>query len=217
MKLSLTTRILLALAGGLITGVAIGWFFVFAEWLQVARHGSSVGMLVSIPLFTCVFGVFTSIPVFLILLIRKQNRRLCATLLTASLPLIVGVLSLAKKPADIRAKAFYCLAQRTDPLIQAIKSYESANNKPPSNLSDLVPDYLPSIPTTQMRVYPEFKYESGPDVGARWHGNPWVLYVETSRGFCNWDLFLYFPKQNYPEYGYGGRIEKNGTWAYVHE
>lgn len=26
----------------------------------------------------------------------------------------------------------------------------------------------------------------------------------------NWDQFIYFPLTNYPEYGYGGRIEKMG-------
>ena len=31
------------------------------------------------------------------------------------------------------------------------------------------------------------------------------------------DSFVYFPKQNYPTYFYGGGSERVGTWAYVHE
>jgi hypothetical protein len=33
----------------------------------------------------------------------------------------------------------------------------------------------------------------------------------------NWDMFLYFPKQNYPKAGYGGWLERIEDWAYVHE
>lgn len=217
MKLNFKKQIVLALAGGLIAGVAIGWFNVLTEWLQVAHHGTNIGMAVAVLLSFCIFAAFLAIPVFAILLIMRQTRRWAATLLAAALSLIVGFLSLAKKPADTRTKAFHNLAQRTVPLVLAITAYESDHKKLPASLADLVPDYLPSVPTTQMSVYPEFKYESGSHVGDKWHGNPWVLYVETSRGYCNWDMFIYFPKQNYPEYGYGGKIEKIGAWAYVHE
>jgi hypothetical protein len=33
----------------------------------------------------------------------------------------------------------------------------------------------------------------------------------------NFDQLMYFPNQQYPEFGHGGRIERIGAWAYVHE
>jgi len=41
--------------------------------------------------------------------------------------------------------------------------------------------------------------------------------IETPSGGFNWDIFIYFPSQNYPEYKYGGFLEKVEDWAYVHE
>jgi len=46
---------------------------------------------------------------------------------------------------------------------------------------------------------------------------PWVLSAMVSKNLENWDLFIYFPDQEYPERGFGGVIERLGAWAYVHE
>jgi hypothetical protein len=48
-------------------------------------------------------------------------------------------------------------------------------------------------------------------------GNPWVLVAPVSSGIINWDLFMYFPLQNYPDHGYGGSVQRIADWAYVHE
>ncbi len=47
--------------------------------------------------------------------------------------------------------------------------------------------------------------------------NPWVLIVHTPSGGINFDQFMYFPLQNYPESGYGGWLARIRDWAYVHE
>jgi hypothetical protein len=33
----------------------------------------------------------------------------------------------------------------------------------------------------------------------------------------NWDVFFYWPTQDYPKTIYGGSTERIGQWAYVHE
>ena len=101
-------------------------------------------------------------------------------------------------------------------LVRAIHQYENNTGQPPPDLADLVPDYLPSVPRTGLPAYPDYEYSTGhaPD---RWDGNPWVLYVLTSSGGINFDQFLYFPLQNYPESGCGGALQRIGAWAYVHE
>jgi hypothetical protein len=47
--------------------------------------------------------------------------------------------------------------------------------------------------------------------------SPWELRIECSRGIINWDVFFYWPTQDYPTTLYGGGIERIGNWAYVHE
>lgn len=43
------------------------------------------------------------------------------------------------------------------------------------------------------------------------------LFIDTPSGGLNWDVFVYWPEGNYPDYFYGGSSELIGTWAYVHE
>ncbi len=45
----------------------------------------------------------------------------------------------------------------------------------------------------------------------------WELRIECSRGFANWDVIIYWPTRDYPEYTHGGSTERIGEWAYVHE
>jgi len=112
-------------------------------------------------------------------------------------------------------EGFENLAIRSSPLVDAIKNYEHKYNQPPENLEALVQEFLPAIPKTGMGNYPDYQYEVNNP--GRWHGNPWVLYVFTPPGGIGFDMFIYFPKQNYPEKGYGGVLERIKDWAYVHE
>ncbi len=106
---------------------------------------------------------------------------------------------------------------RAKPLVAAIHQYEQDHHAPPESLQNLVPEYLPAIPSTGMGAYPEFQYSTGANCRRRNHENPWTLSVLTSIGILNWDRLLYFPRQNYPEHGYSGTLERVGDWAYVHE
>jgi len=45
----------------------------------------------------------------------------------------------------------------------------------------------------------------------------WELRVPCPSGGLNWDVFFYWPSKNYPNYIYGGSVERIGDWAYVHE
>jgi hypothetical protein len=83
-------------------------------------------------------------------------------------------------------------------------------------LDALVPKHIAAIPGTGLRAYPRYNYVTG-EQAKDYDDNPWALYVDTSSGIGNWDLFLYLPRQNYPRYGYGGGLERVGEWAYVHE
>lgn len=116
----------------------------------------------------------------------------------------------------VRRAAFHRLAERSTPLVNAIKDYTTQNGQPPATLSALVPEFLPAVPQTGMAAYPRYDYHVG-EKALLFNGNPWILSVFTPAGGINFDQFLYFPLQNYPETGYGGSLERIADWAYVHE
>ena len=58
----------------------------------------------------------------------------------------------------------------------------------------------------------------GPPDGERAiKGPPWELRVQCPYGLLNWDVFFYWPTGDYPEYIYGGVVERVNKWAYVWE
>ncbi len=113
----------------------------------------------------------------------------------------------------MRSVGFARAARRAQPLVEAITRFDAAEGHPPATLDELVPKYLPSLPER----LPPLQIVTGPDALKNYHSNRWVLRAEVSTGILNWDVFLYFPNQAYPETGYGGWLEPIGTWAYVHE
>jgi hypothetical protein len=108
------------------------------------------------------------------------------------------------------------VAASATPLIRAIQTFERDQGRPPQDLTELVPGYVPAIPSTGMRGYSQWNYIRGTD--ARLYGeNTWVLVVHTGGPGFNFDQLMYFPNQRYPVFGHGGWIERLGAWAYVHE
>jgi hypothetical protein len=116
----------------------------------------------------------------------------------------------------LRMHGFAALAHRSETLVAAVKAYDAKFGRPPDSLEALVPDFISGIPSTGMRAYPKYEYLAG-EKAKPFDDNPWVLYVFTPSGGINFDQFMYFPRQNYPEHGYGGWLERIGDWAYVHE
>ncbi len=58
----------------------------------------------------------------------------------------------------------------------------------------------------------------GPPSGRRvLRDAPWELRIPCSSGPLNRDVFFYWPTERYPEQLYGGRAERIGRWAYVHD
>jgi hypothetical protein len=112
--------------------------------------------------------------------------------------------------------AFERLAQRSRPLIQAIKQYEATYGAPPETLTDLVPTYLPEVPRTGMAAYPHYRYRICNGL-EQCDGNRWAVSVPAPFGVLNWDEFIYYPLGNYPQTDFRGWLEPIRDWAYVHE
>lgn len=113
-----------------------------------------------------------------------------------------------------RMASFRTLAERSMPLVEAVHAYVQTEGHPPDSLEVLIPKYLDSVPTTGLAGYPHYEMYKGED-SPLWQDNPWVLCVRAGR-MMNWDLFLYFPKQNYP-LDENSAFERMGAWAYYHE
>ena len=115
-------------------------------------------------------------------------------------------------PKPQRAE-FMAVAEAGQPLIEAIRRYESDHTSPPASLEALVPGYLPAIPKTGHARYLEFEYDTfdpgdGPAVGVTWQ-----LRVPVT---ASSDTFFYWQTEDYSQF-YGPRsIEMIGRWAYHH-
>ena len=132
----------------------------------------------------------------------------------------LGVLFLAvavpvmRYSIDVRHQAFVDLAERAGSVTEAIERFAADQRHPPRSLDELVPKYLASLPTTGLRAHPKFQYQTERE--SPWVEGPWELSVDVPWGL-SFDKFFYWPSHQYPETIYGGRVERFGQWAYVHE
>ena len=200
-----------------VMSVVINGLFALGNWYAVSTigYGGSIilmaGTLLAVLLL---LAAVAAVPASLISLLFQRWRKPGTIFLTASVVyLLIGFPAMGAG-GTIRMTGFKQQTERGMPLIKAIEAFTISNSRPPNTLEELVPDFLSSIPQTGMPAYPQWKYVVG-DAAEEWDGNPWVLYMNCYSG--GFDKFMYFPKQNYPESGYGGWLERVGDWAYVHE
>jgi hypothetical protein len=198
--------------------VSAAGYFPFSQWVSTTRVGTMLflffGMMVY--LFPLMIAV-PAIPFLVAGLILPRTRRASFFWLMLCLLFVVTCVTGIILGQRVRIAGMRAFAQRSRPLIAAISQYDRDHSAPPQSLDDLVPDYLPRIPSTGMMAYPEYRYHAGDKAKREYAGNPWALSVDTPSGGLNWDQILYFPNQNYPARGYGGSLEPIDDWAYVHE
>ncbi|MEK7781354.1 MAG: hypothetical protein AAB370_07625 [Verrucomicrobiota bacterium] len=201
----------------LICLLAPGLLLVTLEWFSLSRWGIKLLSNSLWPIFSVLaFAAFVGIVVCPFLLLSKRRRRNALLGLLSSVAFLSSFIVGASVEQRIRHDAFLNLVERSTPLIQAIQAYEKKHGLPPVSLAALVPEFLSAVPGTEIGAYPEYKYVTG-EKAKRFENNPWALYIFTPSGGINFDQFLYFPLQNYPERGFGGWLERIGDWAYVHE
>jgi len=189
---------------------------VTTEWFTVSSWGfgllAGLWGILSLPAILALIGVLFC-PFFL--LSRKRRRGALLGLISSMAFLLSFFVGVAVEQR-VRRDAFLKLAERSGTLVQTIHAYEAKYGVPPASLQSLVPEFLAVVPRTGMGAYPDYRYVVGEEA-QRFGSNPWALYVSTPSGGISFDKFLYFPSQNYPDKGFGGRLERIGDWAYVHE
>ena len=207
---------------GILSILLNGYLIFYYGWMLTSSIGS-VGLfdilgLFSILLFFPIMSSFPTALIGLVLVFFKEYRKPAITLFACSTVLLcLSILILTGGMIqNMRHSAFVKLEQRSKPLVKAIEQFNKDNNHPPKDLNELCPKYISQIPSTGMNAYPTYQYEVNTSK-TDWEGNPWVLYINTPNGMINFDRFIYLPNQNYPESIQGERLEKIGSWAYLHE
>jgi len=127
----------------------------------------------------------------------------------AGLVLLFGA---SQRMMELRVAGFARLGKAATPIVNALHRFERERGVAASSLQELVPGYLPELPGWADRI----NYYRPGQSARELYDNPWVLIVHAGFGL-GFDSFVYFPKQNYPAYFYGGGPERVGDWVYVHE
>jgi len=204
----LKARLRSAVFLGVLTSLPISGAIVGIHWASVygPRWWEIPGVeFLTIPMFLALLAL----PVSLVATLLKRARH--ASLAATCFIFVFFLLQALSWVAAwrIRDHGFAQLARQARPLVQAIHDYEDLNGSPPESLDELPADLRRDLPT--------FDYLADADTPLHYHGNPWILSLPTATGILNWDQFIYYPLQNYPDLGHGGWLKRIEDWAYVHE
>jgi hypothetical protein len=129
----------------------------------------------------------------------------------------IGLSILAFKSANsLRHQAFVQASRVGDRVVQAIARYRNDKSEYPDRLDRLIPGYLEEIPYTGMIAYPDFLYlKDTNDIQTK--PGSYELRIDCTSGGINFDRFIYWPSETYPDRIQGNRVERIDKWAYVHE
>ena len=193
------------------------WALSFAEELQLI-----VALFVLLPLLLlyALSGIIAATRA-LVYTRRARPRGVClreahlcaALLIGALLPFAIGPMCpLIDGLPQSRIRA------RGASLIAALEDYRRDRAEYPAALSDLTPNYLPTLPSVDMVGYSDFKYlrsTADDDWKERtWGANPsydlWVVDLSGSQ-------YHYWPSGEYPSETWLGSVTPFDGWAYVHE
>ncbi|MFA6542924.1 MAG: hypothetical protein WCS99_00760 [Limisphaerales bacterium] len=188
-----------------------------AEWLSWRESGlHHLGGLLALIVILSFPGALLGLPICFIGGCVPRFRRYAAWGLVCLSVAVASFFVGFRLSLPVRRVALEQVMVRAESLIEAIRKHEAATGRPPSNLAELVPGYLSVIPTPGIGTASEYFYRR-PAPEADLEGNAWMLDVMPPVVGIGFDRFIYLPKQNYPHEGWGGVLERMGTWAYVHE
>jgi len=114
---------------------------------------------------------------------------------------------------SIRLAAGADLSKRSHSLVLAISAYQTLKGHPPRALTDLVPVFLPAVPSTGFGAFPRYLYSVSEYEDPEW----WELRVPCSLGGPDFSYFVYRTDRNYYVYNHRFPVEPVGEWVYVHE
>lgn len=208
-------RLMLSLAVFGTFSLLLGGYTIGSNYYAVSGYGDWGVPTQEMVSWLCLLGMGI-MAVSLLGLFASQLRQFALAVFFGSALLVVVGLATLRVADGIRAQGFARLAREAAPLVAAIHAYQEEFGLPPQSL-DLLQVHYPAGHVIKGGGLPAFEYIPGRYATERYHGNPWVLLLETPTGPLRWDRFLYYPLQNYPSLGHGGWLEKVADWAYVHD
>jgi hypothetical protein len=129
----------------------------------------------------------------------------------------IGLWILAIGSANLlRHRSFVQASRVGDRLVHALAQYRDDKGEYPDSLDRLIPGYLEEIPYTGMIAYPEFSYSKDRN-DIRTNPGSFEVRINCTSGGINFDRFIYWPSETYPDRIQGNGVERIGKWAYVHE
>ena len=155
---------------------------------------------------------------------RSSSIRQCLWALTALGCFLALVLTFWTVPGRLEEKhagpvgpsALQETMTRGEAVIVAIRAYTHDHGRPPTQLADLIPQYLPRIPSAGRLAADGWHYDlsTAPPGAGGW--SLWVI-VRGEYALPPWsfgDVLAYHPSGHYPTKAYGGVVEPLGLWAY---
>jgi hypothetical protein len=217
-------------------GTALGLFLVPAlfsplgmagfQWLQTAPRSSTIPVPAGVVDFGLQLGAFLVLfglclalaaPVVTVVCFIQRKRRLAA--ICFGMWMMSWAIWMAVPPGstwESRRVALLRIAEKARPVTAALERYRADHGSYPESLAKLVPAYLPNEPRPDALGCPEYLYRL-PDTARHLGFRGYELRLRTPSGGIDFDCFVYWPERKYPQRMYGGRVERIGDWAYVHE
>jgi hypothetical protein len=215
MKPGFRNHLSISLAGFGGLGILLSLYTLGTSYYSVSGYGDWTLPTNELVVWLCLLAMVVMAVSVGGLFIPKLRYAALAVFIGTGLLVTLCIASL-KSADSIRIQGFERLTHEAAPLVEAIHAYHEKYGLPPKAIEDLQVAF-PSGHTIKGDELPEFKYLQGEQASERFHGNPWVLILETPTGPLKWDRFVYYPLQNYPPLASGGWFEKVGTWGYLHE
>lgn len=129
----------------------------------------------------------------------------------------IGLYLLAIRSANsLRHRTFVQASRVGDRLVQALAQYRDDKGEYPDSLDRIIPGYLEEIPYTGMIAYPGFFYRKDRN-DIQTNPGSYELRIDCTSGAINFDRFIYWPSETYPDRIQDNRVERLYKWAYVHE
>lgn len=203
-----------SLAGFGLLALLVNGGTLLIHYYAVSGHGSWGTPSLDLVLWFCLGVVILSVVTVAGLFLNRLRAVSLAVFLGCVLYVGLNLMTLVYAD-NVRMAGFKRLAERSQPLINAIEAYTEAHGMPPQELTDL--SLAPTELSADGEPLPDFQLISGYRSLDRFHGNPWVLVLDTPTGLFNWDRFVYYPQQNYPSLSNTGYFELVNGWAYIHQ
>ena len=178
-------------------------------------RGPGLAMILGATFFIFLLFAGLALPYYLpYLLFSRERRAWAARQSLLCIALVAGVLAGYLGSMPVRRARFAAATIRALPLIEVIEAHHKATGHWPEKLESLIPSRISELPSTGMVAYPAFSYRTSDG------DDPFKTYelaIHCPSGGINFDVFVYWPEQGYPDHMYGGWVERIGDWGYVHE